>query len=151
MIASNHLITGAVIGASIQNPWLALPLAFLSHFGLDVLPHFGFTKSGFTHALTQRISYIALFLDVIFTAGLVVMLQTTNWLPYMAAFVAFSPDTIWLTNYFVYERRKLPSPDFLRGPLTRFHKRIQWCERPWGLIVDGLWFAAMLVILTRII
>ena len=32
MRATNHALTGAIIGLTVQNPWVALPAAFLSHF-----------------------------------------------------------------------------------------------------------------------
>ena len=38
---TNHMVTGAVIALVVKQPALALPLAFLSHFVLDALPHYG--------------------------------------------------------------------------------------------------------------
>jgi len=34
-----HTLAGATIATKITNPFLALPLAFLSHFILDLFPH----------------------------------------------------------------------------------------------------------------
>ncbi|PIV00889.1 hypothetical protein COS54_02185 [Candidatus Shapirobacteria bacterium CG03_land_8_20_14_0_80_39_12] len=39
MLESLHSLTGAVIAYKIGNPALAFPLAFLSHFACDLLPH----------------------------------------------------------------------------------------------------------------
>ena len=39
MLLLPHTIVGATIAAKIGSPWLALPLAFLSHFAADLLPH----------------------------------------------------------------------------------------------------------------
>lgn len=41
MRAINHTITGATIGALIQNPVIALPIALISHLVLDIIPHSG--------------------------------------------------------------------------------------------------------------
>lgn len=42
MTATNHALTGAVIALAINEPWLAIPLAFLSHFAIDAIPHWDY-------------------------------------------------------------------------------------------------------------
>lgn len=39
MLLTPHTAVGIAIGAAIHNPVVAIPLAFLSHFGLDLIPH----------------------------------------------------------------------------------------------------------------
>ncbi len=39
MLELPHAVVGAAIATKIPNPWIALPLAFLSHFPLDLIPH----------------------------------------------------------------------------------------------------------------
>lgn len=39
MLATPHLLVGALIGKLTGNYWLALPIAFASHFVLDSIPH----------------------------------------------------------------------------------------------------------------
>ena len=46
MTATNHALSGALIGLAVMQPILALPLAFVSHFMLDAVPHFGFDEHG---------------------------------------------------------------------------------------------------------
>ena len=41
MLVTNHVLSGAVIGAAARNPWLAFPLGFASHLALDAVPHWG--------------------------------------------------------------------------------------------------------------
>ena len=41
MTTTAHALTGAAIAVVIKKPKLAIPLAFLSHFACDALPHFG--------------------------------------------------------------------------------------------------------------
>ncbi|HEU5426962.1 MAG TPA: metal-dependent hydrolase [Actinocrinis sp.] len=41
MLITNHVLSGAVIGAAAANPAAALPLGVASHFALDALPHWG--------------------------------------------------------------------------------------------------------------
>jgi len=40
MITSTHLFIGAAIGKATGNLFLAIPLAFVSHFLLDAIPHY---------------------------------------------------------------------------------------------------------------
>lgn len=39
MLELAHALTGAAVASKVQNPWFSLPLAFLSHFLVDLLPH----------------------------------------------------------------------------------------------------------------
>jgi len=41
MLITNHVLSGALIGAATDNPAVALPLGVASHFALDALPHWG--------------------------------------------------------------------------------------------------------------
>ena len=39
MLETPHVAVGAAIAASIPNPLIAIPLAFASHFALELVPH----------------------------------------------------------------------------------------------------------------
>ncbi len=39
MTATPHILAGAAIGKVLRRPWLAWPVAFVSHFLLDFTPH----------------------------------------------------------------------------------------------------------------
>jgi hypothetical protein len=41
MLITNHVLSGAVIGALTDEPAVALPLGVASHFALDAAPHWG--------------------------------------------------------------------------------------------------------------
>lgn len=41
MLVTNHVLSGAALGAAVRNPWLAFPLGVVSHFVLDATPHWG--------------------------------------------------------------------------------------------------------------
>lgn len=41
MLVTNHVLSGAVIGAAVRRPVLALVLGVASHFVLDSVPHWG--------------------------------------------------------------------------------------------------------------
>lgn len=39
MLETPHVVVGAAIATKVGNPYLAIPLAFMSHFVLDQIPH----------------------------------------------------------------------------------------------------------------
>lgn len=39
MLETPHVLVGAAIATKIPNPWIAIPLAFTSHFILEMVPH----------------------------------------------------------------------------------------------------------------
>ncbi|MBS2966123.1 metal-dependent hydrolase [Actinocrinis puniceicyclus] len=41
MLVTNHVLSGALLGAAVRSPAAALPLGVASHFALDALPHWG--------------------------------------------------------------------------------------------------------------
>ena len=73
MRAINHALTGAVIGLAITEPAAAIPLAVVSHYVCDAIPHYGQN-----HPEEQRLrsSFFRqlLYFDTILCFGLVVLL-----------------------------------------------------------------------------
>jgi hypothetical protein len=45
MLVTNHVLSGAALGAAVRSPWLAFPLGVASHFALDATPHWGHFES----------------------------------------------------------------------------------------------------------
>lgn len=139
MTATNHALTGAVIGMTVSNPVFAVMLAFLSHFALDALPHYG-PKKGDIGGNRFR-NY--LLLDISLCIVLVLILAFTSpqhwFLAAVCAFFATSPDAMWLPD-FVRARRGQKQRTFSgRGPLVRLHAWVQWYQKPLGAITEALW------------
>ncbi len=44
MLTFAHILLGAAIGKYFQNLWLVIPIAFLSHYVLDLIPHYKMPK-----------------------------------------------------------------------------------------------------------
>ena len=143
MLVSNHMLIGSTIALTIKQPLLVVPLAFASHFVLDALPHFGYRRGGYREIFKHRTTYVATFLDVIGVAILLLTVATVSWLTCVAALIAAAPDTGWLYRFFLYERKgHMPTKSWY----THFHERIQWCERPWGVYVEIVFYFAVLAI-----
>ena len=143
MTAINHGLTGVAIGTIVQSPW-ALPLALLSHFLLDAIPHFGLAKR-------NTIFLIYLFFDALATATLLFWVILTTSQPLLLAsclILATSPDLVWAYKWFKEVKHNQPFSSG-SGPITRFHTKIQWFEKPVGIIVEVFWAAAMLLIITN--
>lgn len=142
MSGSNHVLAGAIIAAAIPQPAVALPLAFLSHFVLDALPHYG-DKNG--RSWLGRHFDLILITDGIISAiflSTVIITQPENWLLMIAcAVVAVIPDLLWLPYYLADKRGRIKH----HTRLAEFLKWIQWAERPWGMIIEIIWLIASLI------
>lgn len=127
MTGTNHLLTGAAIGAAIANP-VALPVAFVSHFVLDLLPHYGNDSK----ARMRKV----LATDAVTCATLLINLlawRPEHWQLMLACGVlAALPDALWIP-YELAERRNQPRE---YKKLAQFLHDIQWGERPWGLRIE---------------
>jgi hypothetical protein len=143
MTVTNHMMTGALIAMAVHKPILAIPLALVSHFVTDMLPHYGYGKLPFDERDSQKHFLLKQTLDTYFAVILLWLVpyltrnvQTplvTTWCMLMA----FVPDVIWPYQYVMAKRRGTYPP---LNWYTRFHKAIQWCERPWGIYVELVWF-----------
>jgi hypothetical protein len=143
MTATSHGLTGVAIGVLVQNP-LALPLAFASHFLLDAFPHFGLPKR-------NKLFIAYLLLDATLTFALLVWALIFSNQPLLLAgclILATSPDVIWAYRWYRELKYKEPFRDY-SDPLTKFHARIQWFEKPIGIAVELVWSTLMLIIIFK--
>jgi len=140
MLTANHAATGAVIALNITNPIVALPLAFVSHFALDALPHFGYKEGGINLALKKPFTYFVLFLDALGCLILLYILWGGPLMAFVGALVADSPDLYNFYRFFILQKR-IEKPMEQLNKFTQFHKKIQWGERPWGILVDIAYFS----------
>ena len=78
MILTPHILAGAVVAAKISNPVIGLPLAFLSHFLLDALPHREYSIAGLTRPKSKNFAKSAakVLIDLSFGLGLTVFAAT---------------------------------------------------------------------------
>jgi len=136
--ATNHALTGAVIGMVVSNPWIAVPTALVSHFVCDAIPHFGMGKEFIrTKAFRNFLIFdAALCIVLVLFLG---MVQPAYWmLAAVCAFVATSPDLLWIPLY----KKSLQGKGYTFTGFYKFAADIQWFERPIGGIVELLWFFA---------
>ena len=147
MTATNHAVTGALIGLIVGQPLIALPAAFLSHFVCDAIPHFGNTKLTIWSTNFKRM--------LVVDAGLCVLLvlvlgfrHPVHWLlAAICAFLATSPDLLWIRK-FTYGLKHHHQPRETKIDRLLGSEGIQWFQRPIGAVVEAAWLVAGISLLT---
>ena len=136
MTGSNHMVAGALIASVTPQPVVAIPLALVSHFVMDALPHYGDNNK---NSWLNQVLIIDALLTVTFIFAIIIG-QPIGWVLMLSAgLVALSPDLVWLPHYIADMKGNPLTP----GPFARFSKWIQWGERPWGIYIEG----AVLIVL----
>jgi hypothetical protein len=148
VIATNHALTGAILGLSIGHP-VALPLAFASHFVLDAIPHYGDDNK----RLASSSFVIQLFIDAAFCGLLVLVLALSGPIDWLlaasCAFLAASPDFMWIPKFLHARRGNKEAKS--HNAVIRFHTWIQWFQKPIGAVVEVAWLAGAVLLLAKII
>ena len=116
MLETPHALVGMVIVAAIPNPLVSLPLAFLSHFAVDMLPHWNWEPDA------RPLSLLGIVLDLILLEILIGYLAFRSPLQLnlaAGAFFAVLPDLLEAPHIFLgFENRYLQR-------LLQFQKSIQ--------------------------
>lgn len=146
MMMINHMVTGAVIAFTVKEPLLALPLAVLSHFVLDSIPHFGDNNQGVSkEGYFPRFKKAVLITDAAFTVIFMSWLVVSGYtLAIAVAVAAASPDFVWIYREIVLKIRGSLKP---RNVISKFHETVQWYEKRWAIIIDVAYLAFMLRVL----
>jgi hypothetical protein len=128
MLETPHAVIGAAIATAIPNPFIAIPLAFLSHFALDMTPHWNphisteLKKYGEITKRSKRIIYADCALAVITSAFIAsrALPDTGSAMTIgLSSFAGILPDVIEAPYFFLHWKTK-----FLENWL-KFQKSIQ--------------------------
>lgn len=136
MTATGHALLGVVIAAKITNPYLAVPVAIISHVLGDILPHWDTgTHSG---KKTRKRLFIDAFVDVSlgFVASFALLyfvFPQTDPL-YATSMIIASQGLDWVTAPYLFFRIKIP-------PFTWFYRFQKFIEnqldKPWGIVTQA--------------
>lgn len=144
MTGFSHTTTGVVIALSIHHPALALPLALLSHFVLDALPHYGNATLDGTDKFFRRF----IIADAIAGFGIAIVMMLLipeKWLAIaLCGALATIPDLMWLPNH-IRQVKNLESKPHNR--LMHWHQSIQFEHPVWGVAAEAMWVTAMVAFL----
>jgi hypothetical protein len=163
MTATNHALTGAVIALAVKKPELAIPLAFLSHFATDIIPHYnppGIKAQKFTdfdNTWSKKLSHRSF--KIIFTTDMFLLLlvliivphanptDVSPWTIFFSSLAAISPDFIG-GRFLIYRFLKImPENPAKTSRFTKFHLWLQRFESPQGIYVELVWFLLMLFLI----
>ncbi len=103
MILLVHMILGALIGQNINNPIIAVAIALLSHYLLDIIPHIEYSIKNISQKNWAKsfLEFTKVFFDVL--TGLLVIFLVSNRQPmvYVGAICAIIPDGFSFLNLFL--------------------------------------------------
>lgn len=154
MTAPNHALTGAIIGLSISNPFFALPLAFLSHFLCDAIPHYDPAESDMRKLFRSKrfvIEFLAVGASLCFAIVLTLaIVRPQNWeQAAVCAFLAASPDLFWFPWY--VRIRKGADIILPKGWFFWFHDKVQWKTGPKLIWIEITWAVGCCTMLSRLL
>jgi hypothetical protein len=150
MTGLNHAVTGALVAAFINEPLIALPAAFASHFVIDMIPHWNYRVPG-----GLRSKHVVMLADLILSIVLISVfaLNSTSvpgWQVLAGGFLGIAPDLMWLPYFLTGKESKIHKNTPLH--LTRrLHLNIQWSESDTGLLVEAAWLFIALILASQIL
>lgn len=142
MLETPHVALGLAIAVAIPNPLISIPLAFASHFALDMVPHWNphiNTEMKKYGKLTNPTLFI-IAVDLAIALILTIFIGKTNPYIYLASFMSILPD-IAEGPYFLFGWRN----KYL-DIILRFQRSIQANANIfWGLLTQIIIFVACLL------
>ena len=130
MTATNHGVLGMLIGAYLPIP-LAIPIAFVSHFILDALPHFSIPRN--QRNKSKRFKTFVYTDTLIALSFALLSAYLGRWDMFVVGWVAYSPDFMWVASYFKHGKHLNVTA---KGRFAKFHQNIQKYECSWGICVE---------------
>lgn len=131
MLQLPHTTMGLLLAETVQSP-LAIPLAFISHFILDTVPHWDFFTNGKELLLWRKLAILIDFILSLILGILYCILHTDNYSQVVIALsccvAANLPDVLEIP-YFLGWQNKLTS--YVLKVQSFLHWRAQL---PWGLL-----------------
>ena len=142
MLATSHALTAGVILKTFPDPRISLPLAFLSHFVLDLIPHWDFTTYRGNHgALTlagEKDRFKLAFLaggDVLGGLGLTFWIFSDLSPTLLFATIIFAQLPDWLEMPYYFWGINFAPSRWVKKLQSKVHSRRRL---PWGLLTQLL-------------
>lgn len=106
MILIPHLLLGAVVAQKIEYAPLAIILAFLSHYFLDLIPHVEYSIDNIKNKKWQGSlpDFLKVFLDFFFGILLILIFSNNQPIVFVCAFFAILPDGLSFLGYLFYNK-----------------------------------------------
>lgn len=127
MLGFNHVLAGSIVAVIVPAPIVPIA-AFVSHFVLDLAPHFGNSNRVYPYTRPFKIWLIVDAILCFACLAFAITLFPEKWvIVSIGAFFGTLPDFLWLLRH----RWKAWFDRFLD-----WAEWIQWGERPYGWILD---------------
>ncbi len=146
MILIVHILLGALIVLKVKPLFLALILALISHYFLDLLPHRDYSIDNIRKKDWQqafRKEFILIFFDIFSAVVLIFLLSENVLLSFIGAFFSTLPDGLHLLY-------RIRPNEFLRIH-QQFHQKINWSENKtplfWGVLTQVIIVAITIYLL----
>lgn len=152
MTATGHALVATLIVAKIHNPYISLPLAFVSHFVCDMIPHWDtgthhrektkkalFYESGLDVFISIVSSYF-LYHNILGQGDYVVL--------YSAVFLSQLPD--WVTAPYLILNWKSPLVFWSKQMYRLQHAMNRRLDKPWGIVTQVVTVILLYIVLFRI-
>ena len=153
MLETPHALVGAALAVKIGNPLLSIPLAFLSHFVLEKVPHWNphlnkeTEKYGKPTRETTMIVIADSSLALILGSSIAFSQPNTTMIigTLLSSFAAVLPDLMEAPYFFLKARKS----EFIRKWI-KFQKGMQVDTSPfWGILTQLLTIAAVFLWLAK--
>lgn len=148
MTATGHAVIGTVIAATMPNPWIAAPVAILSHLAADTFPHWDLGTNQKTK--TKRKIFIETIFDVLFGFFLSYLLiifvfpKTDLMYAFIMIILAQGFDWAWAPQYFFKIKNPISAFSLYLGRI--FDNRL---DKPWG-IINQIAILVVLVVIAKV-
>ncbi len=151
MLTTVHLLTGAAIGKVTGNIYLAAPLAVVSHYALDFIPHYnpkpvkGYLEKGYTGADKLDLVLKALEPAIGLAAGifLVVANPPELRLPiFIGGLFGWLPDLLVFLDW----KFNIGKDNFIRKVEKKFHRHTSFAK---GILIQVCMISIALIILWK--
>ncbi len=137
MTATGHALIATLLIARFPDPLISLPLAFVSHFALDVIPHWD--AGTHHHGKTRQKLFLEASADVVLSVLLSYVLYyylggQEYFILLVGIFLSQLPD--WLTApYFILHMRS-PFVVWSKYMYKLQHKINNRLDQPWGVVTQ---------------
>ena len=143
------MLFGAAIGSVITNPLLAIILALLGHYFLDIFPHVEYSIDNLQNKNWKKILPDAAKVFMDFTAALlaIFLLSKNQPIIYFCAMVAIIPDGLTMAHY-VFPKLGLAAHDKFHGEKIHYLTKQKKFPVFWRIATQVLAVGISIAILT---
>ena len=139
MILAIHILLGGFLITIIKPLWLALIIIFLSHFLIDIIPHWDYDhrniRKGNWGNSTE--DFLRVSLDLLIGLTLIVVLSKNIVLASLGAFISALPDFLSLINAITPKSKVLEKIKVFHESLHFLEKKI---SKRWGFFIEVIIF-----------